>query len=252
MTMNTPIGVVVTDDHPVYRDGLVRAIAERPDLRVAGEAADGAQTLERLREPGADLAVLDVRLPDMNGPEVFRTARNEGITTPVVFLSALEEPALIFIYRQTDLTVKDVHFRDYPYTGANCRESDDLMFLGNRLQNLNEALRFRRCRRVNASGNLIRDMKMHGIEFWGHHREYPQKKFTVMACEDLIFTNNYIYRGGGGAIWGAAARRVEPHPLQGPHHLPHHAPTLPSHPGARQLPLVEEADSFGGELKRLG
>jgi two-component system, NarL family, nitrate/nitrite response regulator NarL len=96
MTMSEPIGVVVTDDHPVYRDGLVRAISERPDLRVAGEAADGAQTIERMREPGSDLVVLDVRLPDMNGPEVFRAARDEGIMTPVVFLSALEEPALIF------------------------------------------------------------------------------------------------------------------------------------------------------------
>ncbi len=182
----------------------------------AGRFATGPITMrdgQRLHGEGA-ASVLVLNTANRT-PHLLKTAshcRIENLTLTSgdeqIEHSSNEEPALIFIYRQTHVTVKDVRFRDFPYTGANCRESDDLMFLDNRLENMNEAMRFRRCRRVNASGNVIREMKMHGIEFWGHHRDYPNKKFTVMGCEDLIFTNNYIYRGGGGAIWGTAARRV--------------------------------------------
>ena len=62
-----PIRVLVADDHPVYREGVARAIAERPDLELVGEAGDGREALTSIRRLQPDVAVLDVRMPGLTG-----------------------------------------------------------------------------------------------------------------------------------------------------------------------------------------
>ncbi|GED11634.1 response regulator [Cellulosimicrobium cellulans] len=67
------IRVLVVDDQPLVRAGAVAVIDAAPDLAVVGEAADGAQALSVQRERRADVVVLDVRMPVMDGIET--TAR---------------------------------------------------------------------------------------------------------------------------------------------------------------------------------
>jgi two-component system, NarL family, nitrate/nitrite response regulator NarL len=82
------VKVLLAEDHPIYREGLARAIKERPELELVGELKDGREALARIQSDPPDVAVLDVRMPELGGPEVLNAIRREGIPTAVVFLSA--------------------------------------------------------------------------------------------------------------------------------------------------------------------
>ena len=90
------VTVLVADDHPVYREGIVRAVKERPDLEFVGEAGDGREALDRVRELSPDVAVLDIRMPGLDGTQVLNALRRDGIKTEVLFLSAFLESELAY------------------------------------------------------------------------------------------------------------------------------------------------------------
>lgn len=82
------VKVLLADDHPIYREGLARAIKERPELKLVAEAENGRMALDLIRDHKPDVAVLDVRMPDLDGPQVMRALRREGLEVEVIFLSA--------------------------------------------------------------------------------------------------------------------------------------------------------------------
>lgn len=88
--------VIVADDHPIYREGIVRAINERPDLELVGEASDGREALDRIKQLTPDVAVLDIRMPGLDGTQVLSAMRRDGVDTEVLFLSAFMEPELAY------------------------------------------------------------------------------------------------------------------------------------------------------------
>ncbi len=88
--------MLVADDHPIYREGIVRAINDRPDLEVVAEAGDGQEALDRIRDLGPKVAVLDIRMPELDGTKVLAAMRKEGLGTEVLFLSAFMEPELAY------------------------------------------------------------------------------------------------------------------------------------------------------------
>src|SRR6478609_3485699 len=90
------VRVFVADDHPMYREGLCRAIKERPDLELVGESADGRTALPEIRRLTPDVAVLDVRMPGLTGTEVLNAIARERIQTRVVFLSAHVDSELVY------------------------------------------------------------------------------------------------------------------------------------------------------------
>lgn len=67
--------VFLVDDHEIVRRGLVDLLSSAPDLTVVGEAASVGEAMARVPSSGADVAVLDVRLPDGNGVELCRDLR---------------------------------------------------------------------------------------------------------------------------------------------------------------------------------
>jgi two-component system nitrate/nitrite response regulator NarL len=82
------VKVLLADDHPIYREGLARAIKERPELQLVAEAENGRDALDLIRDRRPDVAVLDVRMPDLDGPQVMRALRREHVDVGVLFLSA--------------------------------------------------------------------------------------------------------------------------------------------------------------------
>jgi DNA-binding NarL/FixJ family response regulator len=82
------IRIVIADDHPLLRDGLRRLFELQPGLSVVGEAADGVEALERVRELKPDILLLDVGMPRMNGLEVLRVLAGEGSDVRTVLLTA--------------------------------------------------------------------------------------------------------------------------------------------------------------------
>jgi two-component system, NarL family, nitrate/nitrite response regulator NarL len=82
------VRVFVADDHPVYRDGMVRAISERPDLELVGEANNGRDALAAIGEANPDVALIDIRMPGLDGLEVLGAIRRDTTETQVLLLSA--------------------------------------------------------------------------------------------------------------------------------------------------------------------
>lgn len=94
--MSTRTTVVVADDHPIYKEGIARAIRERPELELVGEANDGREAIELIVERQPDVALLDLQLPGLSGIEIAETIRNRGLGTRVVILSAFSESELVY------------------------------------------------------------------------------------------------------------------------------------------------------------
>jgi two-component system, NarL family, nitrate/nitrite response regulator NarL len=89
------VQVVVAEDHPIYREGLCRALDERAEIEVVGEARDGRQALALLRGKRPDVALVDVRMPEPDGIAIVEVAAAEGLATRIVLLSAFLDGALV-------------------------------------------------------------------------------------------------------------------------------------------------------------
>jgi two-component system nitrate/nitrite response regulator NarL len=92
----TTYSVVVVDDHPVYLDALSRALDAAPDLSLAGTATDGAEAIEVIERVRPDVAVLDIELPDRNGPAVAAELVQRQVPTRILFLSAHRDGATVY------------------------------------------------------------------------------------------------------------------------------------------------------------
>ena len=90
------VRVLVADDHPIYREGIVRAVKERPDLELVGEAEDGRAALDEIKRVDPDVALLDIRMPGLEGPQVLNALQRDGVKTSVIFLSAFMEGELAY------------------------------------------------------------------------------------------------------------------------------------------------------------
>ncbi len=88
--------ILIADDHPVYRQGLERAIAERPELELVGSSSDGREALERLHELEPDVAVVDVRMPGLDGLKIVAAAKRDGLRTRIMLLTGYEDSAAAY------------------------------------------------------------------------------------------------------------------------------------------------------------
>lgn len=85
------IRVLVADDHPMVRRGLRATLAETTDIRVAEEAVDGLDMLEKARSGGFDIILLDLSMPGMSGFDALKQLMTELPKTRVVILSTYPE-----------------------------------------------------------------------------------------------------------------------------------------------------------------
>jgi two-component system, NarL family, nitrate/nitrite response regulator NarL len=90
------IRVLVADDHPLYREAVVRAVRARPEFELVGQAEDGRAALGAIRENAPDIAVLDVEMPSLGGVEVVRAVNRDQLSTRVVLLSAHLESDTVY------------------------------------------------------------------------------------------------------------------------------------------------------------
>jgi two-component system, NarL family, nitrate/nitrite response regulator NarL len=88
--------VIVADDHPLYRRALVEAIGGRGNVELVGEAADGNEALAMIRSDRPKVAIVDVRMPGLDGMGVLNAVVRDGLPTRVLLLSAQVEDALAY------------------------------------------------------------------------------------------------------------------------------------------------------------
>ena len=89
------IRVLVADDHPLARAGMVRALARDPGIEIVGEAEDGQTALDMARTLEPDVLVLDLRMPGLGGTVVLERLRGELPDVRALVVTASESPEAV-------------------------------------------------------------------------------------------------------------------------------------------------------------
>ncbi len=85
------ITLLVADDHPLFRQGVVDTLSLEMDFRIVAQASDGNETLEMIRTLKPKVAVIDVNMPGMNGQQVTHQVTTEHLSTRVVLLTGYDD-----------------------------------------------------------------------------------------------------------------------------------------------------------------
>lgn len=96
VSRSQPIRIVVADDHPVVRNGLVALLGTIPGLEVVGEAADGDAAVRAVVEREPDVILMDVRMPETDGIEATREIRATVPHCRVLILTMHDDDATVF------------------------------------------------------------------------------------------------------------------------------------------------------------
>jgi two-component system response regulator AlgR len=130
--------ILIVDDEQPARDRLRRLVGAIPDYRVAGEAANGAEALEKIPELAPDILLLDISMPGMDGMALANVLQEGGASPAVVFCTAYQDQALkAFEVEAVDYLVKPVRAerlekaleKAVRFLGSDSQSEDETHFL---------------------------------------------------------------------------------------------------------------------------
>jgi DNA-binding NarL/FixJ family response regulator len=85
------ITLLIVDDHPLFRQGVVDALTLEADLKVVGQSASGSDALELIRSLKPAVAVLDVNLPGINGQQITHHVTQEKLPTRILLVTGYDD-----------------------------------------------------------------------------------------------------------------------------------------------------------------
>src|SRR4051794_1746796 len=80
--------ILIADDHPVFRQGLISIFRNQPDFTVVGEAADGREALQRIEELNPDILLLDLMMPRLTGLQTLHELASSPDPVRTIVLTA--------------------------------------------------------------------------------------------------------------------------------------------------------------------
>lgn len=87
--MNEQIRILIVDDHPIVRRGLTMCLGQQPRFKIVGEASDGREALNKVRDLKPEIVLMDIDMPQMNGLAVTDLLRREMPDIKVLILSMI-------------------------------------------------------------------------------------------------------------------------------------------------------------------
>lgn len=94
--MAKQISVVIADNHRLIREGLSLILQREESIRIIGEAVNGVQTINVVKDLKPDVVLLDIRMPEMNGIQVIPSIRNKSPKTKTLMLTSTADEEKIF------------------------------------------------------------------------------------------------------------------------------------------------------------
>ena len=83
----SPIRILVVDDHPIVRQGVVGLVGGQPDMSIVGQAANGREANQQFRAHRPDIVLMDLQMPEMNGLDALMAIRDEAPEARIVVLT---------------------------------------------------------------------------------------------------------------------------------------------------------------------
>jgi DNA-binding NarL/FixJ family response regulator len=87
--------VVIADDHPIFRQGLINVIQEDGSFEIVGEASDGDKALRLIENLAPDIAILDISMPGMTGLELAKKARTRDLSASIVVMTMYDDESYL-------------------------------------------------------------------------------------------------------------------------------------------------------------
>jgi DNA-binding NarL/FixJ family response regulator len=113
--VETPIRLLIVDDHTLFREGIKALLSTTTDVEVVGEASDGAGVLEQVSDLRPNVVLMDINMPELNGIDATRVIHHLDPTVGVIMLTMLEDDASVFAAMRAGA-------RGYLLKGANPHE----------------------------------------------------------------------------------------------------------------------------------
>lgn len=85
------ISLLIVDDHPLFRQGVVDSLSLESDMRVVGQAASGEEALDLIRSLHPTVAILDVNLPGINGQQITHLVTQEKLPSRIVLMTGYDD-----------------------------------------------------------------------------------------------------------------------------------------------------------------
>jgi two-component system nitrate/nitrite response regulator NarL len=89
--MHQPVRILIADDHPVFRLGLISVLRNEGEFTVVGEATDGRQALQMIQDLHPDVLLLDLVMPELTGLDTLRELSNSPTPVRTILLTAAIE-----------------------------------------------------------------------------------------------------------------------------------------------------------------
>ena len=89
--MSTPIRIIVADDHPIVREGIVANLKQQRDMKVLAEGSDGHEAIALIKKHLPDIALLDLRMPRMDGLNAVAEVGKLCLPTKVIVMTTYED-----------------------------------------------------------------------------------------------------------------------------------------------------------------
>jgi two-component system NarL family response regulator len=88
--VTAPIRLLIADDHPIVRDGVAAIINQHPDLEIVAEASNGSEAVAAFEAHKPDVALIDLRMPDIDGIKVIQQIRERSADARIIVLTTFD------------------------------------------------------------------------------------------------------------------------------------------------------------------
>ncbi len=91
MNPGQTIKIIIADDHPVFRSGLINIISKESDIKILGDADNGEKAFDMIQELMPDIALLDIHMPKLTGLQILKELKKSKINVKTIFLTVYND-----------------------------------------------------------------------------------------------------------------------------------------------------------------
>jgi len=93
--MENQIKIIIADDHPIMIDGIKNSLTDSTEIKIIGEAKNGLEAIELVKTKKPDLAILDIRMPELDGIDAAKILKEKSSNLKIIILSQYGERGFI-------------------------------------------------------------------------------------------------------------------------------------------------------------